>query len=160
MRREQKWQAKGNICSELALKAALPEANPAFHGKDRQVSTHINQTDRHTLCEIRDAAMPRRRKLTQWPPQGFAGSCFQLYFLVLSGEGTESTRALDKEQAHSHYLGRGRAAQRKEGNIFMGILVRHADSIVQAQTLASSTMSEDVKRKLQYMNKSVECEHI
>lgn len=42
----------------------------------------------------------------------------------------------------------------------MGILVRHADSIVQAQTLASSAMSEDVKRKLQYMNKSVECEHI
>lgn len=82
-------------------------------------------------------------------PQGFAGFCFHLYFLVLSGEETESTRALDKEQAHSHYLGRGRAAQRKVGNIFMGILVKHAESIVQAQTLASSAMSEDVERKLQ-----------
>lgn len=48
---------EGNIYSELASKAAIPEASPAFHGKDRQVSTHINQTDRHTLCEIRDAVM-------------------------------------------------------------------------------------------------------
>lgn len=39
---------EGNIYNELALKAAIPEASPAFHGKDRQVSTHINQTDRQT----------------------------------------------------------------------------------------------------------------